>query len=106
MNDQSIREQAKLKELFDDLAKDLRVFYRSNAQDSAYGDYQSIMGKHISIIKKAIESWCSLKIYRHRDARLKCCICHRYMKYKPTIKTPLVRAEAPKAGTCVECLGK
>lgn len=44
--------------------------------------------------------------YRRRDYRMKCHVCRRWMRDRPTEKTPAKRAPVPWADRCVECLEK
>lgn len=41
--------------------------------------------------------------YIRKDARVKCALCRRFMRYNPTAKTPARRRLPPNAGTCTEC---
>lgn len=41
--------------------------------------------------------------YKRKDFRVKCALCQRWMRYKPTEKTPATRREPPDAGTCTDC---
>lgn len=41
--------------------------------------------------------------YMRKDARVKCALCNRFMRYNPTAKTPARRRPPPHAGTCTEC---
>jgi len=100
------REQEKLSKLFNDLAIDLKLYYLTPISQSNYKEYSRIMNKHIPIIRNVIRGWHSDDVYHHRDIRTKCRKCGRWMRFHPTPKTPAKRAEAPNAGTCVDCLAK
>jgi len=45
----------------------------------------------------------STEEFRRRDVRLKCSECRGWMRNKPTEKTPLKRAQPPRAGHCTSC---
>lgn len=47
--------------------------------------------------------WGNEAQYRLGDYRLKCSGCRRWMRFKPTAKTPAKRRLAPNAGRCVDC---
>ena len=41
--------------------------------------------------------------YRRRDYRTRCMKCRRWMRKKPTAKTPTLRQKRPNAEVCVDC---
>ena len=43
------------------------------------------------------------KLRSRRDARMKCACCRRWMRFKPTMKTPMKRRRAPFASVCTVC---
>lgn len=41
--------------------------------------------------------------YRVKDYRIRCYDCGRWMRWKPTAKTPAKRAPVPRVARCVDC---
>lgn len=41
--------------------------------------------------------------YRRRDHRVRCAVCHRWMRYSPTDASPARRRPPPSASRCVDC---
>jgi len=56
-----------------------------------------------AVYKLSDQQQIRLLVYRKKDYRSKCSQCRRWMRFKPTLKTPATRRSAPNAGRCTDC---